>query len=128
MPGEGLTHGPPAERKAGGSHHRISQIIRHSLRVGLRLIRGLPGDRLVCPRRDNALSRIALGTSTGMPGPHDFTVRVRRDRRRALHVHRSPLLRLVTIGRNAPLHRRGMAEIIRVICPTAQAHYFQCRP
>jgi len=34
MPGEGLTHGPPAEKKAGGSHHRISQIIRHSLRDG----------------------------------------------------------------------------------------------
>jgi hypothetical protein len=34
MPGEGLTHGPPAERGAGGSHHRISQIIRHSLRDG----------------------------------------------------------------------------------------------
>ena len=28
MPGEGLTHGPPATKKAGGSHHRISQIIR----------------------------------------------------------------------------------------------------
>ncbi len=35
MPGEGLTHGPPAERKAGGSHHRFSRIIRHSLRDGL---------------------------------------------------------------------------------------------
>jgi len=34
MPGEGLTHGPPATKKAGGSHHRISQIIRHSLRDG----------------------------------------------------------------------------------------------
>jgi len=34
MPGEGLTHGPPAKEKAGGSYHRISQIIRHSLRDG----------------------------------------------------------------------------------------------
>jgi hypothetical protein len=34
MPGEGLTHGPPATRKAGGSHHRFSQINRHSLRNG----------------------------------------------------------------------------------------------
>jgi hypothetical protein len=34
MPGEGLTHGPPATKKAGGSHHRFSQIIRHSLRDG----------------------------------------------------------------------------------------------
>ena len=35
MPGEGLTHGPPATKKAGGSHHRISRINRHSLRNGL---------------------------------------------------------------------------------------------
>src|SRR5579864_9088977 len=37
------THGPPAAKKAGGSHHRSSRIIRHSLRDGLRLIRDLPG-------------------------------------------------------------------------------------
>jgi len=43
MPGDGLTRGPPAAKKAGGSHHRFSQIIRHSLRDGLRLIRDLPG-------------------------------------------------------------------------------------
>ena len=49
MPGEGLTHGPPAIRKAGGSHHRFSQIIRHSLRDVLRLIRDLPGDRAFLP-------------------------------------------------------------------------------
>jgi hypothetical protein len=34
MPGAGRTHGPPATRKAGGSHHRSSQNIRHSLRDG----------------------------------------------------------------------------------------------
>jgi hypothetical protein len=33
-PGDGLTHGPPATKKAGGSHHRFSQINRHSLRNG----------------------------------------------------------------------------------------------
>jgi hypothetical protein len=35
MSGDGLTHGPPATKKAGGSHHRISRINRHSLRNGL---------------------------------------------------------------------------------------------
>jgi len=35
MPGEGLTHGPPATKNAGGSHHRISRINRHSLRDGV---------------------------------------------------------------------------------------------
>ena len=34
MPGDGLTHGPPATKNAGGSHHRFSRIIRHSLRNG----------------------------------------------------------------------------------------------
>ncbi len=34
MPGDDLTHGPPATKKASGSHHRISEINRHSLRDG----------------------------------------------------------------------------------------------
>ena len=40
---------------------------------------------------------------------------------RALRVHRIPAPRIVTIGRNVPLHRGGMRESIVVICPTAQA-------
>ena len=28
MPGDGLTHGPPATKNAGGSHHRFSRINR----------------------------------------------------------------------------------------------------
>jgi hypothetical protein len=35
--------------------------------------------------------------------------------------HRIPAPRIVTIGRNVPLHRGGMREKIAVICPTAQA-------
>ena len=34
MPGAGRTHGPPATKNAGGSHHRYRQNIRHSLRDG----------------------------------------------------------------------------------------------
>jgi hypothetical protein len=34
MPGDGLTHGPPARKNAGGRYHRCSRIIRHSLRDG----------------------------------------------------------------------------------------------
>ena len=46
MPGEGLTHGPPAEKKAGGSHHRYEPNIRPSLRDGVNAyIRALPGVR-----------------------------------------------------------------------------------
>jgi hypothetical protein len=33
-PGAGRTHGPPANKNAGGSHHRFSHIIRPSLRDG----------------------------------------------------------------------------------------------
>src|SRR5262249_9255014 len=71
MPGEGLTNGPPAERKAGGSHHRFSLIIRHSLRDGLRLIRDLPRDRLSCPCRPRA--RQSIATLASAPGCQDHT-------------------------------------------------------
>src|SRR5260370_23410362 len=40
---------------------------------------------------------------------------------RAIRVHRIPAPRVVTIGRNVPLHRGGMRESIVVICPTPQA-------
>ena len=34
MPDAGRTHGPPATKKAGGSHHRFSRNNRHSPRDG----------------------------------------------------------------------------------------------
>jgi hypothetical protein len=34
MPGAGRAHGPLAEKKAGGSHHRSAETSRHSLRDG----------------------------------------------------------------------------------------------
>jgi hypothetical protein len=34
MPDAGRTHGPPAAKKAGGSHHRFSRDNRHSPRNG----------------------------------------------------------------------------------------------
>jgi len=74
MPGEGLTHGPPAERKAGGSHHRFSRSTGIPCAMGLRLIRALLGDRLDCPRHSQIVVR-ELDLSTGRSGPHDFTVR-----------------------------------------------------
>jgi len=43
MPGAGRNPWPACNKKAGGSYHRFSHIIRHSLRDGLRLIRDLPG-------------------------------------------------------------------------------------
>jgi hypothetical protein len=76
MPGAGRTHGPPAEKNAGGSHHRFSR--KHPAfpaRWFDGLLRALPGDRLSCPRVATTRTRVALGASTGTPGPHDFTVR-----------------------------------------------------
>jgi hypothetical protein len=50
MPGDGLTHGPPATKKAGGSHHRLGRINRHSLRDGFNgFLRTLLGDHAFLP-------------------------------------------------------------------------------
>jgi len=72
MPGEGLTHGPPANKKAGGSYHRISRIIRHSLRDGVRLIARSPrGPGFLAP----VIARLVttqLDLSVGRPGPRAF--------------------------------------------------------
>src|SRR6185437_1530474 len=66
------------EKSTRASHHRYAETIRPSLRDGLRLIRDLTGvhDLLVtvaCAMRD--AHRRELGTSQGVPGPHDFAVR-----------------------------------------------------
>src|SRR5215471_18745166 len=75
MPGDGLAHGPPANRKAGGSYHRFSQIIRHSLRDGFNgVLRTLPGEPgFLAPVTCGSIRR--LDTSVGVSGPHDFAVR-----------------------------------------------------
>ncbi|CCD92872.1 conserved hypothetical protein [Bradyrhizobium sp. ORS 375] len=76
-PGAGRARGPPADKKAGGSHHRSGR--RHPAFPARRLERlytwspwcaGLSGHH-----GDNALGRIALDTSIGVSGPHDFAVR-----------------------------------------------------
>jgi hypothetical protein len=51
MPGDGITHGPRAYKKARGRNHRFSRIIRHSLRDGFNAYSALsPGTGLDCPR------------------------------------------------------------------------------
>ena len=123
MPGDGLTHGPPATRKAGGSHHRFSRINRHSLRDGLTAYTRSPrGPGFLAPVTCVMQSIIASLASAS--GGQDHTTSPSASAtfvRRAIRVHRIPAPRVVTIGRNAPLHRGGMAESIAVICPTPQA-------
>jgi hypothetical protein len=97
-----------------------SRINRHSLRNGLRLIRALPGVRLDSHRPPGLLTRgliPASGDQDHATSPSASVTFVSR----AIRIHRIPAPRIVTIGRNVPLHRGGMRETIVVICPTAQA-------
>jgi hypothetical protein len=65
-PGAGRTHGPPATKKAGGSHHRLSQIIRPSLRYGVTAYFVLsPGTGLFCPRHCAGLLPRNLAPASG---------------------------------------------------------------
>ena len=58
MPGDGLTHGPPATKNAGGSHHRISRINRHSLHDGFTAYNALSSETgLSCLRPPGRLTR-----------------------------------------------------------------------
>ena len=73
MPGEGLTHGPPA-KKCRRQVPQVVPINRHSLRDGLHAYTQSPWCAgLVGHHGDNALSRIALDTSIGVSGRCDFT-------------------------------------------------------
>jgi hypothetical protein len=101
MPGEGLTHGPPAVKKAGGSHHRFSRIIRHSPRDGFNAYIVLSlGTGLSCPHCGEIISR-QLSASVGAPGPHDFAVRIGIARPARPTRPSQPASRSVTIGQNA---------------------------
>ena len=56
MPGEGFTHGPPATKKAGGSHHRCNRSTGIPCAAVLTLIRdllGVPGLLATVARRDH---------------------------------------------------------------------------
>jgi hypothetical protein len=79
------------------------------------------GPACLPPSAHDAKASSRVSASTGAPGPHDFAVRYPRVRLSRVLRPPLPASTLVTIGRNAPLHRGGMAEIIVVICPTRQA-------
>jgi len=118
MPGEGLTHGPPARKKAGGSHHRFSQIIRHSLRDGFNAYSALslgPGCLTPITRERHKLACLASasGGQDHTPSrPHQRRSSARMTMRVAKASIASRAPRVVTIGRNAPLCERGTAQII----------------
>jgi len=75
MPGEGLTHGPPAEKSRRQSP-QDQPTVRHSLRDGVNAYTSSPrGPAFLPPSLARSPKRRKLGISTGMPGPHDFAVR-----------------------------------------------------
>jgi hypothetical protein len=84
------------------------------------LLRTLPGepDFVVTVISAMRMHHRQLSASHGAPGPHDFAVRARADRRSARSRPPHPALN-VRDDAYAP-HRGGMGENMRVICPTAQ--------
>src|SRR5215467_4881663 len=78
MPGDDLTHGPPATKNAGGSYHRFGRINRHSLRNGVNgLYRARPGETDFCVTVISGSSSADLAPAIGAPGPHALAVRSR---------------------------------------------------
>ena len=78
MPDAGRTHGPPATKKAGGSHHRFSQNTGIPCAMVLRLIRallGVPGFLATVAGGSSSADLIPASGSVGGSGPHDFVVR-----------------------------------------------------
>ena len=105
MPGAGRTHGPPATKQAGGSHHRQGRSNRHSLRDGLRLIARSPRCTGLCSHRRQKRNwfRSRLDPSVGRSGPHAFAVREAafvgaHKRAQHPHGHRIPPPTSVTIA------------------------------
>jgi hypothetical protein len=110
MPGDGLTHGPPADKKAGGSHHRFSRIIRHSLRDGVTAYTR-------SPRRPGFLAPVIaltssarLSLSVGRPGPRDFAVHDAGVRLTPCRGHRIPASRILTIAIRPSSIEAGYAD------------------
>jgi len=102
MPGAGRTHGPPATRKAGGSHHRSAETSRHSLRNGVTAYTRSPRCTGLFSHRRRRIIFRRLDPSVGRSGPRDFAVRASALRRARQPVHRIPPPTFVTIGRSAP--------------------------
>ena len=109
VPGDGLTHGPPATKKAGGSHHRFSRINRHSLRNGVRLITRSPRCPGFSSHRRLAKRPAKLDPSIGGSGPHAFAVRTGCVRQQRQCVHRIPLPTSVTIAKRPSYRERDAA-------------------
>jgi hypothetical protein len=125
MPGEGLTHGPPAERKCRRQSPQDQPNIRHSLRDGFTASSALsPGTGFIAPviaRRKCVVASATMlahcarhqhrdARTTRLGRPHK---RVRRRPRRTLRARTATAPRLaLRDDRDAPLSPRRDAEDI----------------
>ena len=122
-PGDGLTHGLPATKKAGGSHHRFSRINRHSLRDGLAAYGALsPVSGLVSHRRPQIIAH-ELDPSVGESGPRVFAVRLRLTRRVKPTRPSHPAAN-VRDDREAPLYRARDARKVATDLPDGASEKF----
>ena len=113
MPDAGRTHGPPATKNAGGSHHRLSRARRHSPRDGVNGCSALSSGLRACWPPSPCDNRLAGLTPAS--GGQDHTAWPSEKmpssaRKRAEHplVHRIPLPTSMTIA-------------IRPLCPGSLA-------
>src|SRR5690349_19982077 len=109
MPGEGVTDGPSEIKKHGEVTTGSAESSGIPCAEVLTLMACSPwGPGFLAPIVSAIISRDLASASGGQ----DHTLsRPRRQcsSRIAARVHRIPAARFVTIGRNAPLHRGGMA-------------------
>ena len=132
MPGEDLTHGPPANEKAGGSHHRSGRSTGIPCAMGLTFIRDLPGVRLIATVVSGIIITHRLGASFGAPGPRDFTSATCRSPARCESTlrqdrgHRIPSSTFVTIAKR-PSHEDGMAAVFPIFGNNASGKFLQTR-
>jgi hypothetical protein len=124
-PGADRTHGPRAKKMHGAGTtgtSRINPAFPARWLYGLYVIfpvtmAWLPPSPAATRWHRSRLERLLRSAQNHTTSPSASATFVRR----ACRGHRIPAPRFVTIGRNAPLHRGGMAWSIVVICPTRQA-------
>jgi hypothetical protein len=130
-PGAGRTHGPPANKKAGGSHHRLGLITRPSLRNGVTAYSALsPETGLSCPRRRAIISRDLTSASGGQDHTPSPSVLARSSARQARcdptrPSHPAPNVR---DDREAPSCERGTERMMLLIYVNVKRHFENQNP
>src|SRR5262249_13491123 len=122
MPDAGRTHGPPATKKAGGSHHRYAKHRGIPCATVYGLFRALPGEPGFVATIAFGINSQKLDTSVGVSGPHVF-VRPREITRQLISSRPSHPTPNVCDDRETPLLvGAGWREVKPLICPTRQVH------